>query len=100
MKTTQSAWSKRGDDEEGAQIDLLINRADNIVNLCEIKFYNDLFTVDGDYYRVMMRRQSLLEPYLKRGMGIHNTLITTFGLFRNKYSGVFTNVVTLDELFG
>ena len=100
VKTTQSAWSKRGDDEEGAQIDLLINRADNIVNLCEIKFYNDLFTVDGDYYRVMMRRQSLLEPYLKRGMGIHNTLITTFGLFRNKYSGVFTNVVTLDELFG
>ena len=100
VKTTQSAWSKRGDDEEGAQIDLLISRADNIVNLCEIKFYNDLFTVDGDYYRVMMRRQSLLEPYLKRGMGIHNTLITTFGLFRNKYSGVFTNVVTLDELFG
>ena len=85
VKTTQSAWSKRGDDEE---------------DLCEIKFYNDLFTVDGDYYRVMMRRQSLLEPYLKRGMGIHNTLITTFGLFRNKYSGVFTNVVTLDELFG
>lgn len=100
VKTTQSAWSKREDDEEGAQIDLLISRADNIVNLCEIKFYNDLFTVDGDYYRVMMRRQSLLEPYLKRGMGIHNTLITTFGLFRNKYSGVFTNVVTLDELFG
>lgn len=100
VKTTQSAWSKRGDDEEGAQIDLLISRADNIVNLCEIKFCNDLFTVDGDYYRVMMRRQSLLEPYLKRGMGIHNTLITTFGLFRNKYSGVFTNVVTLDELFG
>ncbi len=100
VKTTQSAWSKRGDDEEDAQIDLLISRADNIVNLCEIKFYNDLFTVDGDYYRVMMRRQSLLEPYLKRGMGIHNTLITTFGLFRNKYSGVFTNVVTLDELFG
>ena len=100
VKTTQSAWSKRGDDEEGAQIDLLISRADNIVNLCEIKFYNDLFTVDGDYYRVMMRRQSLLEPYLKRGMGIHNTLITTFGLFRNKYSGVFTNVVTLNELFG
>ena len=100
VKTTQSAWSKRGDDEEGAQIDLLISRADNIVNLCEIKFYNDLFTVDGDYYRVMMHRQSLLEPYLKRGMGIHNTLITTFGLFRNKYSGVFTNVVTLDELFG
>lgn len=100
VKTTQSAWSKRDDDKEGTQIDLLISRADNIVNLCEIKFYNDLFTVDGDYYRVMMHRQSLLEPYLKRGMGIHNTLITTFGLSSNKYSGVFTNVVTLDSLFG
>ena len=46
-----------------------------------------------------MRRQALLEPYLKRGMGIRNTLITTYGLAHNKYSGVFTNTVTLDDLF-
>ena len=97
VRTTQSAWSKRDDDEEGTQIDLLISRMDN--NMCEIKFYSDLFTVDGDYYRTVMRRQALLEPHLKRGMGIRNTLITTYGLVHNKYSGVFTNTVTLDDLF-
>ena len=97
VRTTQSAWSKRDDDKEGTQIDLLISRMDN--NMCEIKFYSDLFTVDGDYYRTVMRRQALLEPHLKRGMGIRNTLITTYGLVHNKYSGVFTNTVTLDDLF-
>ena len=99
VRTTQSAWSKRDDDEEGTQIDLLISRMDNVINMCEIKFYSDLFTVDGDYNRTVMRRQALLEPYLKRGMGIRNTLITTYGLVHNKYSGVFTNTVTLDDLF-
>ena len=99
VKTTQSAWSKRDDDKEGTQIDLLISRMDNIVNLCEIKFYNDVFSVDCDYYRILLHRQALLEPYLKRGMGIHNTLITTFGLTHNKYSGVFSNVVLMDDLF-
>ena len=67
--------------------------------MCEIKFYSNLFTVDGDYYRTVMRRQPLLEPYLKRGMGIRNTLITTYGLVYNKHSGIFTNTVTLDDLF-
>ena len=99
VRTTQSAWSKRDDDEEGTQIDLLISRMDNVINMCEIKFYSDLFTVDGDYYRTVIRRQALLEPHLKRGMGIRNTLITTYGLAHNKYSGVFTNTVTLDDLF-
>ena len=69
------------------------------MNLCEIKFYGDMFSVDGDYYKTLIRRQSLLAPFLKRGMGIRNTLITTYGLAYNKYSGIFTNVITLDDLF-
>ena len=99
VKTEQSAWSKRDDDKEGTQIDLLIDRQDNVMNMCEIKFYNDIFTVDSDYYRKIVRRQALLEPFLKRSTGIRNTLITTYGLANNKYSSIFTNVVTLDDLF-
>ena len=99
VKTTQSAWSKRADDTEGTQVDLLISRMDNIVNLCEIKFYGDMFSVDSDYYKTLIRRQALLAPFLKRGMGIRNTLITTYGLSYNKYSGIFANVITLDDLF-
>lgn len=99
VKTTQSAWSKREDDKEGCQIDLLISRMDNIVNMCEVKFWNDMFCVNADYYRTIIHQQTLLEPYLKRGMEIRNTLITTFGLEKNKYSSVFSSVVTMDDLF-
>lgn len=81
------------------EINLLISRMDNVINMCEIKFNSDLFTVDGDYCKTGIRRQALLEPYLKCGMGIRNTLITTYGFAHNKYSGVFTNTVTLDDLF-
>ncbi len=46
ISTTQSAWSSRGEDEEGAQIDLIIDRADNVVNMCELKFYSNDFNVE------------------------------------------------------
>ncbi|MBO4395749.1 MAG: AAA family ATPase [Eubacterium sp.] len=97
--TRQSAWSKRSDDEEGVQIDLLIDRNDNVINMCEIKFYSDDFTVDKDYYRVMLRRQDILLKMVSKTTAIHSTLITTFGLKHNEYSGVFTNAITLEELF-
>ena len=100
VNSTESAWSKRPDDTEGTQIDLIIERKDNVVNMCECKFYGDEFLVDGDYYRKLMRRQDLLSKQLPKKMAIHNTLITTYGLAYNEYSGVFSNVITLDDLFG
>ena len=99
VSSKQSAWSKRADDQEGTQIDLLIDRADNIINMCELKFYSDDFTVDRNYYRLMMRRQELLSNEIPKRKAIHNTLITTYGLAYNEYSGVFSRVITLDDLF-
>lgn len=97
--TESSAWSKRADDGDGAQIDLLISRNDNVVNMCEAKFYSGEFAVSKDYYRVLLRRQDLLANEISPKMSVHSTLITTFGLVQNKYSSVFSNVVTLDDLF-
>ena len=94
-----SAWSKRANDEDGLQIDLLINRNDNVINMCEIKYYGDDFAVSKDYYRVLLHRQEMLSREVSPKVTIHNTLITTFGLVQNKYSSVFSNVVTLDDLF-
>lgn len=99
VNTSSSAWSKRGDDEPGAQIDLLIVRDDNIVNMCEIKYYGGDFTVDKAYYKTLLRRQEMLASELSPKVAVRSTLVTTFGLVRNEYSGVFANVVTLDELF-
>ena len=97
--TTHSAWSKRSDDVEGMQIDLLISRNDNVVNMCEIKYYGDKFVVDKGYYQVLLHRQEILSKELSPRVSIHNTLITTFGLVYNEYSSIFSNVLTLDDLF-
>jgi AAA+ ATPase superfamily predicted ATPase len=97
--STSSTWSKRADDETGAQIDLLISRNDNVVNMCEIKYYGGDFAVDKDYYKVLLGRQQLLMKSVSAKMTIHSTLITTFGLKHNEYANAFTNVVILDDLF-
>ena len=97
--TTQSAWSKRSDDTEGTQIDLLIIRNDNVINMCEIKYYGDIFTVSKDYYHTLLHRTEILAKEISPKITIHSTLITTFGLTYNEYSGVFSNTITLEDLF-
>lgn len=97
--TSASAWSKREDDQEGAQIDLLLTRNDNVLNMCEIKYYGGNFAVKKDDYLTLLGRQELLMSKVSPKMTIRSTLITTFGLTQNEYSGVFTNVITLDDLF-
>lgn len=97
--SSSSAWSKRSDDGEGTQIDLLISRNDNVINMCEMKYYGGDFMVNKEYYKLLLRRQEILAEQVSPKVSIHSTLITTFGLSRNEYSGVFTNVITLDDLF-
>ena len=97
--TTHSAWSKKDDDKDGAQIDLLIERSDNVINMCEIKFTSNDFVVDKSYYRVLLSRPEMLLEMVSPKISIRSTLITTYGLKHNEYSGVFTNVITLDDLF-
>ena len=99
VSATYSAWSKREDDAEGTQIDLIIERKDNVVNMCEIKFYGNDFVVNKDYHKTLINRQELLSKELSPKMIIHNTLITTYGLKYNEYSSDFDNVITLDDLF-
>ena len=97
--TSTSAWSKKKDDEEGTQIDLLIIRNDNVINMCECKFYSDVFTVDELYFRKVSRRAEMLLEKSSPKTAVYSTLITTFGLKQNEYSDAFISVITLDDLF-
>ncbi|MBO4690872.1 MAG: ATP-binding protein [Paludibacteraceae bacterium] len=100
ISSSQSAWTVSGDDEqEGTQIDLLISRKDNVVNMCEMKFYSEEFAVTAGYHKKLVHRTNILQPHLSRKTVIHSTLVTTFGLTYNQYSGDFTNVVTLADMF-
>ena len=100
VSTTESLWSKRADEEsDGAQIDLIIERKDNVINLCEIKFYSDEFAVNKDYHFTLEKRKHLLSDLVSKKTSIHNTLITTYGVKHNEYFGDFIHVVVLDDLF-
>lgn len=97
--TQTSAWSKRPDDEERTQIDLLIIRDDNVTNMCELKFYSGEYEVDKPYYKTLLTRESLLQKMVSPKVVIRSTLITTFELKKNEYSSVFSNVILMDDLF-
>ena len=95
-----SMWIKEKTiDSEGTQIDLLIDRADNVVNICELKFYSGEFSVDYNYEEKMRTRDRLVMEKISKKKVVRNTLVTTYGLKKNTYSGVFTNVITLEDLF-
>ncbi len=97
--STESAWVHREGDQGGMQIDLLISRKDNVINMCEIKYSSDDFAVNKTYYRTILGRQERLMREASPKMTIHSTLITTFGLKENEYSGVFVRVITMEDLF-
>ena len=100
VSSRQSSWAVAGNDEQdGTQIDLVIERADHIVNLCEMKFYGENFSVDKAYFQKMNYREKMLTERISRKDVVHSILVTTYGLTYNEYSGIFQKVVTLDDLF-
>ena len=100
VSTNQSVWIKKPSDEkEGTQIDLIIERKDDIVNMCEMKYFSSEFASDKKYHDVLVKRQEYIEETAHRNMAVHSTLITTYGLKYNEYSGDFDNVITIEELF-
>ncbi len=96
--TRTSSWNYSGENGDG-QVDLIISRNDNIVNVCEMKFYSKPFSVDKELYMKMLSRDDEIRNYISKKAGVHNTLVTTFGVTKNEYSSIFHNVITLDDLF-
>ena len=83
----------------GAQIDMLIDRADRVVNLCEMKFTQGEFVIDKTYDEKLRNKLSALQSKTQNRKNIQPTLVTTFGLKMNMYSNRIQRIVTLDDLF-
>jgi hypothetical protein len=84
----------------GAQIDLLIDRKDASVNLCEMKFSESEFTVDADYAKRLRQKKEVFQNVTKTRKTIFITMITTFGIIANSHSGdVISNELTMECLF-
>jgi hypothetical protein len=99
VSTSESAWVLQQNGKTQSQTDMLIDRSDNVVNLCEIKFYNKPFTIDKKYDDTLRERVQTLIEAIPRKKTIHLTFIASFGLKQNAYSGQVQSVVTLDDLF-
>ena len=97
---TSSFLFKGDDDTEGFQIDLLIDRADRAINLCEIKFYNSDFQLTDTYAQYLRQRREKFRTLTKTKKLLFNTLITTYSVKHSKSSlGQIDQVMTMDKLF-
>jgi uncharacterized protein len=97
-----SAFLHKGNAEEsGFQIDMLLDRADNTMNLCEMKFYNSEITVDKSMADLLRRRRARFKEVSGTKKLIFNTLITTYGVQANEHSlSQIDQIITMDKLFG
>ena len=103
VQTTESAWQYRpatGSNEEGAQIDLLIDRKDDCVNLCEMKFSEVPFELDRKYAEELRRKARVFREVTGTRKNLLLTLVTAEGLRDSPLAReLVASSVTLDELF-
>ncbi len=99
--TEEASWHKKGTNtDKGAQIDLLIDRADNVINICEIKFFQDLFTIDKSYAEKLRNKLTVFKKDTKTKKTLFLTMITTYGVKENQYSiSLVQQSIKMDSLF-
>ncbi len=98
VQTEAMPWKSRKE-KDGAQIDMVIARADHIVNICEMKFCDDDFSINASYDKNLRHKLSAFMEETKCKSSLRLTLVTTYGLKFNEYAGRVQNVITMDDLF-
>ncbi len=99
IMTRQYSWRSKAGAETGAQIDLLIERADDAANICEMKYAAGEYEIDREENRKMLNRRERFIAETGFGGAVYLTLVTTCGAVRNAYFNDIQSEVTLDDLF-
>lgn len=100
IHTQSSSWKSAGKTGNGTQIDLLIDRADFIINLCEIKFSEDIFTIDKKYTNELRNKKAIFKQQSKTNKTVLVTMITSFGVTHNEnYMELIENEIKIEDLF-
>lgn len=100
--TEQYAWRQLANAKEnikGTQVDLLIDRRDGIIDLCEIKHYKTAFAISSAYANELQERETLFREATHTKKAVHTIMITTNGLVHNENAANILGEVTLDNLF-
>lgn len=94
------SWRKEADEmSDGAQIDLLIDRKDQVINLCEMKYSLSEYAIDAEYEQKLRNKKSTFINATNTRKAVHLTMVTTFGIKTNAHSGIVQNEITLEDLF-
>ena len=95
-----STWRYAPKAGKGAQIDLLLDRDDVVISICEMKFSTAEFVIDKSYASEMHEKLNIFRTESKTRKSLFLVIVTTYGLRNNIYStGLVQNVVTMDDLF-
>lgn len=96
------SWSCREEDDKGlfgSKIDMVIVRNDKVINLIEMKFSSAEYAIDKATYGSLMRKKSDFQRDTGTRSALHLTMVTPFGISKNKYSGEIQSEITAEELF-
>ena len=98
VETVEYAWRSKGT-KPGAQVDLLIDRKDGVINICEAKYTIAPFLIDNGYEEILRNKMNLFINETSCKKALHLTFLSASGLVHNDYAGIVQNVITGDELF-
>ena len=98
VKTEYYSWRSKSQ-SDGAQIDIIIDRADNTINICEVKYCEHEYQLEKEEYFKIQHRLEAFENETQTRSTLLPTMITTFGLANGMYNDQITVQLTLNDLF-
>ncbi len=103
ISTIESGWRyipKKAPDQQGAQIDLVIDRMDKCINLCEMKYSDREFVIDKLYAERLRTKKKVFKEQTATPKTLFTTMVTTYGVKKNAhYLSVIDSQLTMDDLF-
>jgi uncharacterized protein len=101
MTSVQGAWHHKGNETMfGSQIDLLLDRDDGIINICEIKYYNNKVIITKEMATEIRNKMASFAYFTKSKKTLFPILIAPYGMHQNEHSlGLIQNVLEIDQLF-
>ncbi len=97
IESNDYSWTNNKKD--GAQIDLIIDRKDDVINICEMKFSKEEYSIDSKYERELINKLNVFKEETKTKKTLHLTFISASGLKMNEYSDIVINKIDGDKLF-
>jgi AAA+ ATPase superfamily predicted ATPase len=99
ISTIESGW-RYSSKQQGAQIDLVIDRADKCINLCEMKYSDLEFVIDKSYVENLQNKKKVFREQTSTTKTLFTTMVTSYGVKKNAhYLSAIDNQLTMDDLF-